>query len=246
MHCHLDLYPRPHEVSQTCLQKNLYILSVTTTPSAWRGTKSLAGNNSRIRTALGLHPQVAHLRKNELEIFDELVSKTKYIGEVGLDGSKAFKPFWKDQLLVFRHILKTVNNSGGKIISIHSKGAAENVLAELRNTECLPILHWFTGSKKQLEKAIDMGCWFSVGPAMLKTKNGQSIVKKVPKSKILLETDGPFAKIGGAIIMPWNIDIAVTQLSETLNMPSTEVNSLISRNTKNLLWQNDRFNRSKK
>ncbi len=67
MHCHLDLYTNPQYVAKRCKDENIYVLSVTTTPKAWYGTSSLAKDCPRIRTALGLHPQQAHERWQELE-----------------------------------------------------------------------------------------------------------------------------------------------------------------------------------
>lgn len=37
-HCHLGLYPNPPAVRDECVRQGLYVLSVTTTPSAWEGT----------------------------------------------------------------------------------------------------------------------------------------------------------------------------------------------------------------
>lgn len=54
--------------------------------------KKLAENHKRIQTALGLHPQIAHERYEELDLFDLLINETKYIGEIGLDGSTSLKP----------------------------------------------------------------------------------------------------------------------------------------------------------
>ena len=48
LHCHLDLYDNPHKVASLC-DASSYILSVTTTPKAWFGTKKLAENNKRIQ-----------------------------------------------------------------------------------------------------------------------------------------------------------------------------------------------------
>ena len=83
-HCHLDLYPDPHAVVRECVARGLYVLSVTTTPSAWAGTVALARNAPRIRTALGLHPQIAHERKGELPLFERLLPEVRYVGETGL------------------------------------------------------------------------------------------------------------------------------------------------------------------
>ena len=74
-HCHVDLYPDHREVLNDLRECNYYVLSVTTVPSAWRGTVKLTEGISRCKTALGLHPQLAHLRKHELAIFDELIGK---------------------------------------------------------------------------------------------------------------------------------------------------------------------------
>src|ERR1035437_1612235 len=96
-HCHLDLYPDPQRIADECNNRGLYVLSVTTTPSAWKGTSALAGSHPRIKTALGLHPQLAHQRKSELALFEQLLPRTPYVGEVGLDGSPECKPYWADQ-----------------------------------------------------------------------------------------------------------------------------------------------------
>ena len=89
-HCHLDLYPDPLAVRDECVKRGMYVLSVTTTPSAWQGTSALAADTKRIRTALGLHPQLAHERRNELTLFDGFLPRRPYIGEIGLDGARSF------------------------------------------------------------------------------------------------------------------------------------------------------------
>jgi TatD DNase family protein len=197
MHCHLDLYPDPAQVVQEVARAKSYVLSVTTTPKAWRGTAALAVGHPRIKTALGLHPQLAHERKGELVLFDTLLPETRYVGEVGLDGTPEYKPFWRDQQKVFDHILASSAKAGGRILTIHSRGAATPVLDALeRHPEAgTPILHWFSGTKGELKRAIEIGCWFSVGPAMLKSKKGQEIASAIPRNRILTETDGPFATI---------------------------------------------------
>jgi len=105
MHCHLDLYPDPRAIVRDIARCKSYVLSVTTTPRAWHGTSALSSGCSRIKTALGLHPQLAKQRKSELALFDRLLSETRYVGEVGLDGTPEYRPFWPDQLEVFEHIL---------------------------------------------------------------------------------------------------------------------------------------------
>lgn len=213
MHCHLDLYADPYAVAKKCEEKGLYVLSVTTTPKAWNGTLNLTDGNDRIRTALGLHPQLAHQRIQELELFDSFLPQVKYVGEIGLDGGMGFKEHWNQQLQVFRHILKGIDAAGGRIMSIHSRASASAVLFELTRVSGVPILHWFTGTKAELKQAISRDCWFSVGPAMLQTKRGKELVSLIPKNRILTESDGPFAKFRGKELMPWNVELTFSELA---------------------------------
>jgi TatD DNase family protein len=240
MHCHLDLYKDPQEVVLKCKEQNFYILSVTTTPKSWHGTQALAKDCERIRTSLGLHPQLAHERYREVDLFDELISQAKYVGEIGLDGSKEYAQYKDVQMRVFNHILNTVKKSGGRIMSIHSRGAVDLVLDCLANHQDagIPILHWFTGTKTQLKRAISMGCWFSVGPAMLGTEKGKSLVMEMPNDKVLTETDGPFAKLNRKSIMPWDVQEATFQLSEVWQLRPEQTDVVLIANLKKLLRHN--------
>jgi len=235
MHCHLDLYPDPYAVAKKCEEKGLYALSVTTTPKAWNGTLNLTEGNDRIKTALGLHPQLAHQRIQELELFDSLLPQAKYVGEIGLDGGKGFKEHWSQQLQVFRHILKSINTAGGRIMSIHSRASASTVLLELTGVSGVPILHWFTGTKTELKQALDRDCWFSVGPAMLQTKRGKELVSLIPRNRILTESDGPFAKFNGKELMPWDVGLTFSGLAQIWSVSNDEAQYQIYSNFLKLL-----------
>ena len=236
LHCHLDLYSDPVKVVATCKERGVYVLSVTTTPSAWEGTARLALRADRIRTAVGLHPQLAHERHAELRIFDRLLPLTRYVGEVGLDGAPEFKPHWDVQLAVFDHILGACSNAGGRILSIHSRRASAPVLDRLQTYRDagIPVLHWFSGSRRDLECAIDLGCWFSVGPAMLRSRNGRSLAALMPRDRILTESDGPFAQEKGTPLMPWQVDRAVHILGELWSISPVQAQKAIRRNLRAL------------
>jgi len=236
-HCHLDLYPNPIAVRDECVSRGLYVLSVTTTPSAWLGTSALAAHTQRIRTGLGLHPQLAHERQNELVLFDRFLPETRYVGEIGLDGGSEFRSHWQSQLVVFEHILEKCRAAGGRIMSLHSRRASAALLNYLEKfTEAgTPVLHWFSGSFRELELAINLGCWFSIGPAMLASEKGRALAARMPRERVLTESDGPFAQLNGEAVMPWQVQNAIGALSQIWSLPPEEVDRNINRNLRNLL-----------
>jgi TatD DNase family protein len=235
-HCHLDLYPKPHDVAAHCVSRGLYVLSVTTTPSAWHGTVALGAGAPRIKTALGLHPHLAKERQAELSLFDKLLPRTRYVGEVGLDGSPEFAAQWKAQLAVFTHILESCTTAGGRVLSIHSKRASAPVLDLLDEHKGvgIPVLHWFSGSRRDLERAVARGCWFSVGPAMLRGAKGRELVSLMPRDRVLTESDGPFAQIRNTTVMPWQVDEALANLAVLWAVSPVEAENLTHKNFRKL------------
>lgn len=231
-HAHLDLYPDPSEVAREVVAQGIYVLSVTTTPSAWKGTAALTVGSSRIRTALGLHPQIAHQRRKELDLFNTYLPEAPYVGEIGLDASPEFKKHWNDQVVVFNHILQGCTRVGGRIMSIHSRRAISEVLDRLEAfpNAGIPILHWFSGNKRDLDRAISLNCWFSVGSAMLLTNKSREMVSYMPAERILTETDGPFAQVDRRSTMPWDVQRTVIQLGVLWKSPVEDVEQKLCRN----------------
>jgi TatD DNase family protein len=236
-HAHLDLFPDPYAIAKECSAQGIYVLSVTTTPSAWKGTSALAMPGSQIHTALGLHPQIAHQRKSELSLFDTYLPDTLYVGEIGLDAAPAFKIYWADQIAVFDHILDACTRAGGRTMSIHSRRATSAVLDRLEAfpNAGVPILHWFSGSRRDLDRAISLKCWFSVGPAMLLATKSRDLVSYMPRERILTETDGPFVQIDGRSAMPWDAYRAVAQLSVLWKIPLIDIDQMLNNNLRRLI-----------
>lgn len=232
LHCHLDLYPDPHKIANEVIKREIYVLSVTTTPSAWSVTNTLAKNSRFIRTGLGLHPQLASERHQELDLFERLLPQTRYVGEIGLDGSENYRGSFAIQEKVFDSILRLCSSSGGKILSIHSRGAAHDVVRKLKRIPAagIPIFHWFSGTHEELQEAMSIGGWFSIGLPMLQSKKGVGIIGQIPKDKILLETDGPFSSLDGRPQLPWDVERISPMLAELWKVSEAEVKSILRNN----------------
>lgn len=238
-HCHLDLYPDPEAVAARASAAGVYVLAVTTTPRAWAGTNARLAKFPRIRIALGLHPQVVHERHQEVARLCELIGETRYVGEIGLDASPEHAASLELQRSVLNRILSECAANGGRILSLHSRGAASAVLnaLEAHPRAGLPVLHWFSGTRKELDRAIRLGCWFSVGPAMLRSEKGRKLAEAMPRERVLTETDGPFASEGKLPLMPWDVSIAEERLAELWQCTAREVEERLTRNLRALTVQ---------
>ncbi|RJQ10186.1 MAG: TatD family deoxyribonuclease [Dehalococcoidia bacterium] len=213
-HCHLDLYPDPWSIAERSEQLGVRLLSVTTVPSAWSGTAAL--ERDRIHTALGFHPQLALERAKEITLFEELLPRARFVGEVGLDGAPEFRASWNAQVEIFEQILRLCAEGGGRVLSLHSRRATQPVLERIGALPeaGVPILHWFSGTTGELRRAIDLGCWFSVGPSMLAGKRGRELAARMPRDRVLTESDGPFGQVEFRSALPWEVDRAVRVLAE--------------------------------
>lgn len=214
------------------MKRKCYVLAVTTTPLAWDGTCDLVGDVNQVRVAAGLHPALVPTRHKEVDQLCSLLSKTLYVGEIGLDGSKTHRSSLFLQRRILDKVLRACEFVGGRVISIHSRGATAQVLdhLETRTKAGVPVMHWFSGTVAELERSIEIGCWFSVGPAMLRGRNGRRLASLMPKNRVLTETDGPFARRGRVPLMPWDVADASTTLAEVWGVSVARVHNMLGAN----------------
>ena len=225
-HCHLDHYPNPNKIVDEILDRELVVFSVTTNPSAFPRAKKLGENASSVYTGIGLHPQLVEIFYDELDLISEYIFGADFVGEIGLDGCPSLSETWIKQVEVFDRFLEEADRHCCSVLSIHSRFAAREVVNILKPHKdiFLPILHWFSGTHLELRDAIEIGCWFSVGPAMLKSQKGFNLVKEMPLDRILLETDGPFTQNNGHTFMPWDAaDLCPKLISEIFRTPKEKI-----------------------
>jgi TatD DNase family protein len=238
-HCHLDLCPDPTTAIADADAAGVYTLTVTTTPRAWPHNLTLTRGTRHVRAALGLHPQLVAEHSHEISIWDNYLSQTPYVGEVGLDAGPRYYRSLDLQRQIFEHILKQCAKAGGKILTIHSVRATTMVL-DLIETHLPPehgqaVLHWFTGSKAEARRAADLGCYFSVNAPMLASDRGRDLVISLPADRLLTETDGPFTKVSGRPACPADVEITIEALANLRKVTPTEMTALIVGNLKTLL-----------
>lgn len=190
-HSHLDLYD-DFETKLKYIEKNeIYSIVMTNVPKLYKKYKDKYQALKFIRFSLGLHPELAIQYGNQLELFLDYLPESRYIGEIGLDYSKGVS---KVQTQIFERIIESCESFKDKIISIHSRKAVNSVIDVVGESKNKIIFHWFTGSNKELKRAIDKGYYFSINIDMLTTKKGEWLISTVPANKLLIESDSPFTK----------------------------------------------------
>lgn len=235
-HCHLDLYPDARNVYAEAQKKMDFVWLVTTSPRGFDATSKVLRQTESIVVSPGMHPEVAAQKAPELELLLHQMADLVAIGEVGLDGSARYRQHFDLQTQIFSAVVERSQALGGRILSIHSRAAAKEVLDILERFPGFgtAVLHWFTDSAPLLRRASSMGCWFSVGPAMLTSANGRKLAAMLPMNRVVPESDGPFAKISGNPIMPWQASSVAEQLSSIWNLPAATVSAELLRNGETL------------
>lgn len=194
MHVHIDYFEDYLHFFKAFEDKRIYALFVTNLPEIFQKCNQTFPSSKYVKLGLGFNPQFAGKYKFNKGLFDNLLPKTKYIGEVGLDYSNNFKPDIASQREAFEHISHQAGQLN-KIMSIHSRKAEEDVLNILMNNNVkTAVFHWYTGKKETLFKILDQGYYFSVNYSMLNTKSGLEIINLIPLDRLLIETDAPFGK----------------------------------------------------
>jgi TatD DNase family protein len=228
-HCHLDLYPNYIEEFKACEQNRLTVLTVTTTPRAWRRNCELAAGSKFIRAGLGLHPQLVGQHGDDEELFSRYFEQSRFIGEVGLDASAHYFKHFDEQVRIFENILERCARAGDKILSVHSVRAAGEVLKRLE--KFLPtgsstaVLHWFGGNRQDVARAVRLGCYFSVNQEMLAKDSRRQVVSSIPLDRLLTETDGPFIRV-----QPGNVFSAIKELATLYSISEDAIKKQIQNN----------------
>lgn len=196
-HCHVDLFPDPSALVKEIERLRVYTIAVTNTPSVFARLVEIVGASRYTRPALGLHPELAVERQRELPQFAALLPQTRYVGEVGLDYQSNVEADRVTQRRVLSAIIDQCDAAGGKVVTVHSRRAAEDVVDAFgQRFRGHYILHWYSGGVRALRRALANGAYISVNPAMARSKRGRALIAEVPRDRVLTETDGPFVTVG--------------------------------------------------
>ncbi|WP_048110008.1 TatD family hydrolase [Nitrosarchaeum koreense] len=203
-------------------------------------TLELGNKSNLILPFIGIHPERID---DDLELMINLITENQQnisgIGEIGLDPTYVKSDEDNKNQIYFFETFLSLAEKFKKPISIHSRKSLDQIFSIMTSYNTThALLHWFDGSKKQLQKAMDMGFFVSYGPVTIYANDKQALLSQTLENKILVETDGPvkfsrcFEMKSGQISF---IPSVVFCASKVLGKSYDEMAMLLEANTKSFL-----------
>jgi TatD DNase family protein len=159
-----------------------------------RKNLELADTYSMLKPAAGLYPTYLELNRAD-EMADwirENRSRFTAIGEVGLD-------YWavrddSDRVLqrsIFKIFIK-LSKELNLPLNIHCRSAGRHAIALLLENNAERVqMHAFDGKSSTALPAVEAGYFFSIPPSVVRSRQKQKLVKRLPLSCLLVESDSP-------------------------------------------------------
>jgi TatD DNase family protein len=161
-----------------------------------RSLKLAERHSGMVYAALGIHPwNVNALTEEELQQTMGLISEKRQtdalvaIGEIGLDYK--YVKILDKQLMVFNEMLCLAEKLDLPVI-IHSRGTTEQIVEMLPSYNLKKVLlHWFSNPISVSSKVVENGYCITEGPPIAYSNGIRVVVKRIPLTNLLTETDGP-------------------------------------------------------
>ena len=191
-----------------------------------------------LRVAAGLYPTILDpaLAEEMITFIRENRSRLVAIGEVGLD-------YWAvkeeaDRELQRRIFLDFVDLSLelDLPLNIHSRSAGRHVIDLLLERGAVRVLlHAFDGKASSAFPAVEAGYFFSVPPSIIRSRQKQKLVKNLPLSSLLVESDSPvLGPSAHERNEPVHVITAVDAIAGIKNLNRGEVMEAVLENTLHL------------
>ena len=173
------------------------IVDASASVDSWERVLELTKRYPFVYGMIGVHPdEVGDLNEENFARMEQLLHEEKVVavGEIGLDyywdkeQHEIQKEWFIRQLQLARKLNMPVN--------IHSREAAQDTMEIMKEyaTDMKAIIHCYSYSKEMAEEYVKMGYLLGIGGVVTfkNAKKLKEVVKAVPLSHIVLETDCPY------------------------------------------------------
>ena len=244
-HAHLEMKEFDNDRNEVIERAKLagvdFIVTVGTNLSLSRKAVSLAGQYENIYATIGVHPHdVGKIDNKTYDDLKELARQKKVVayGEIGLDFFRNIAP-QAQQIEKFGEQLQLAKELNLPVI-IHDRDAHDQSLQMVKASGLHSgVFHCFSGDYEMAKRCLDWGFYLSVPGVVTfnKAKTIQNVVKHVPLSMLLLETDCPYLTpdpYRGKRNEPAYIVQTAKKVAEIKGLPWEEVAAVTAQNTLNI------------
>lgn len=203
-----------------------------------RRNLELAERHPLLRPCVGLYPTV--LDREQAAAVETLAraerSRLVGIGEVGLDRWKVQDPadleLQREIFAGFVELSKEIDLP----LNVHSRSAGHHAIALLLERGARRVLlHAFDGKASKAMPAVEAGYCFSVPPSVVRSPQKQKLVKQLPLSCLLLETDSPvLGPLGTERNEPRNVRVSLRAIAEIRGIAEQQVAEATAENARRL------------
>ena len=210
------------------------IISVSENLSDAQRNLELAANHPELKPAAGLYPTYLDLNKAKamISFIRNQHRKVVAIGEVGLDywavKEESEKELQREIFISFVHLALELDLP----LNVHSRSAGRHAVALLLEHNAKKVLlHAFDGRASSAHPAVEAGFFFSVPPSIIRSRQKQKLVKQLPLSSLLIETDSPvLGPLPDERNEPANAVISINAIAEIKDISRGEVMEAVSNN----------------
>jgi TatD DNase family protein len=215
------------------------ILTVSETLSDAERNLALAAQHAEIlRFAAGLHPEYPDAEQaGAIERFiREHRGELTAIGEVGLDHWLVQDEAARERQKANFERFIALSLELGLPLNVHSRSAGEKTVALLLDRGARRVhLHAFDGRAAKALPAVEAGYFFSIPPSVVRSAQKQKLVRRLPLTCLLLESDSPvLGPDPAARNEPCNVAIALRAVAEIKGLREEEVAERIRENSRRL------------
>lgn len=215
-----------------------HIIIVSENMTDARKNLDLARRHPELVPAAGLYP--THLDFSAAEEMMALIRKEKKrlaaIGEVGLDHWAVKEAGEREiQQQIFGQFID-LSIALDLPLNVHSRSAGRHAVSLLLQKGARRVqMHAFDGKYGAAMPAVEAGFFFSIPPSIARSRQKQKLVKQMPLSCLLVETDSPVLGPDPSLRnKPANAVVSVEMIAEIKGLHPEAVTEAVFENTHRL------------
>lgn len=214
------------------------IVLVAETLDDCQSNLELAGKYPGLLMAAGLYPGNAD--SDAANAVAEFIAihhrQLAGIGEVGLDFWLAKEDAARELQIEVLGIFIDLAKRFDLVLNVHSRSAGRQTIATLLSAGAPRVqMHGFDGKASTALSAVEAGYYFSIPPSIVRSRQKQKLVRQLPLSCLLLESDSPVLGPDPNLRNePANIRIALAAIAAIKKLPVEAVEEAVCDNAARL------------